>query len=845
LRIHEDGSPGIFTKWTGFRLPQGCPCPVRWRSGRRAGGRPPRSIVPELTMPRPHPPPGFQLPRFRDLTVFTLLALTLLAGEGAAQASTEVDGRVSDPDGRPVRGVAVSLGAAPIGTFRTVETDEAGYFRIGSLQPGSYLIRYVRIGFAPVEEEVEVVAGERIRADVVLVPTAVPLEGFGVEGVRSRTRALFEDQAGLTSRELSVEEIRRLPGLAESDPLRAVEVLPGVISPTDFSASFSVRGGSSDQNLILLDGFPIYNPFHLGGVFSVFNTDMVDRVELQTGGFPARFGGRVSSVLRVESDAGPGEFSVNGGVSFLAARVAVSGGIGSELRERLGWASARWRVSARRSYIDQLVRPFAELPYHITDLQGIGEVWTSGGSRITLTAYTGADVLALGGVSGEDFPLRLDWDWGNDLVGLRWTRGLEDGGMLEAGAGVTGFSTTLAFTDFDDSAFSSEVRQLSAFASAERWIGSEWKGALGASVDRYTFDNLARTGGTTFADSDGAGTAISSFAQAEWSSPGRWRVELGLRADAWTPDSGSSSMNPGPRLAVKRFLADGDAAINLSLGRYTQFAHSLRDEELPLGIDIWVLAGDRAPHVVSDQFQVGVERFVGDHWFLAAHGFYRSFDGVITNNFADDPNDPLDDLLAGRGRGYGADFFVERSADRVEGSLSVSMLKADRTFPDFRSGLETPEDVTYAPIFDRRIDLDLVLRFPLPGAWTGGLRWHVGSGLPYTRPLASYPFLSPRPTLDGRLDWQWEPGDEGELPYGIVLGPRNDARYPAYHRLDLSARRTYTRSWGAFTPYLDILNVYNQRNVLFYFFDFSSDPPVRTGLSMFPLLPSIGVEVNF
>src|SRR5690606_32951268 len=152
-------------------------------------------------------------------------------------------------------------------------------------------------------------------------------------------------------------------GLAEADVLRAVELLPGVVSTSDFSSAFNVRGGSADQNLILIDGFPIFNPFHLGGLFSVFNSDAIARAELLAGGFGAEYGGRVSSVLNVESDAGaPERVEVAGGVSLLATRLLVR----APLPERLGEGS---RVGpGRRSYFDVLLPPLADFPYHLTDL---------------------------------------------------------------------------------------------------------------------------------------------------------------------------------------------------------------------------------------------------------------------------------------------------------------------------------------------------------------------------------------------------------------------------------------------------------------------------------------------
>src|SRR5690606_21737297 len=198
------------------------------------------------------------------------------------------------------------------------------------------------------------------------------------------------------------------------------------------------------------------------------------------------------------------------------------------------------------------------------------------------------------------------------------------------------------------------------------------------------------------------------------------------------------------------------------------------------------------------------------------------------------------------------DLFLERRGDGPTGSASLSLLWASRTFPDFLSGREEAVEVTYPPVFDRRADLDLTLRLPVGTAWNLGARWHVGSGTPFTRPVASYAYFSPEVTGGGGLRWQGTPEvereaeeDVGPRALAVVLGPRNGARLPVYHRLDVSARRTCRPSWGEVTASLDILNVYNQMNVLSYFFDYSRTPPLRTGFSMFPFLPTLGVEVRF
>jgi hypothetical protein len=709
------------------------------------------------------------------------------------------------------------------------------------LAPGGYTLRVFGIGYGEDTREITLQANETLNVEITVQRRAIELAGISVEAAASRERMRFEAVGGATVRELDAAELRAVPGVAEADPIRAVEVLPGVVSTSDFSASFHVRGGSQDQNLILLDGVPIFSPFHLGGLFSVFNVDMLDRVELQSGGFAAEHGGRVSSVLEIESDAGDGAFSVAAGVSLLASRIAVGGLAPRSVSSALGQSSIRYRVSARRSYFDVLAKPFLEFPYHLTDFQALVESWSPGGDRIAVTAYSGQDVLSLTRVDDPDFPLRIDWDWGNDLLGVRWTHPREGGGSLDIRANVSQYGTGLGFPDFADTEFSSQIRQGQLRADLDTRPTASLGVQVGTSVERLSYANRFATGGTVFGDGSGTGSLLGTYLQTRWTRPREWLVEAGLRVDGWSPDPGPWITEVSPRVAVKRFFGGGESAVKIAAGRYTQFLHSVRDEELPLGLDIWVLAGSRAPHITSNQLQLGVEGYRDLDWFWSVEAYVRSFDGVVTVNLSDDPNSDLDDLLVGHGLSYGTDFLVRKETGTLTGWVALSLLKAERTFPDpLAPG--RPE-VTYAPIFDRRVDLDVVLQYPIWG-WDAGVRWNFGSGIPYTRAEGSYAYFSPRFVGGGRLEWDGG-GDDDEGGYGVVLGERNAARYPIYHRLDLSFRRTSVKSWGTITPYLNLLNVYNQRNPLFFFYEYDAAPPVRTGVSMFPLLPTIGLEVTF
>jgi len=477
---------------------------------------------------------------------------------------------------------------------------------------------------------------------------------------------------------------------------------------------------------------------------------------------------------------------------------------------------------------------------------GIGSGWTKGGDRLTLTAYTGRDVFDLASLEDTDFPLRVDWDWGNDAIGFRWAHPRRGGGSLDFRANYSRFKTGLAFPDFADTDFSSQIQQAQFRVDLDTRPTPRWSIQTGASTERLSYANSFTTGGTEFGSGWGNGWLLGTYVQARWSLPRSWLVEVGVRADGFAPDPGDPVIEIAPRLAVKRFLSGGDIAVKFAAGRYTQFLHSLRDEELPLGLDLWVVAGERAPHTVSDQVQVGIEGYRDIDWFWSVEGYVRSFDGVVTFNIAENLNDELDDILGGKGLSYGVDVMLRKETGDVTGWVAASLLKAERTFPDVLSPLEPLPEVTYPPIFDRRLDLDLVLRYPGPWGWEGGLRWNFGTGIPYTRAVGSYVYYSPRHVDGGGLHWPGaDEGDSDEPEYGVVLEDRNATRYPMYHRLDVSFRRTFPKSWGALTPYLNLVNVYNQRNVLFYFYEYERTPATRSGISMFPVLPTIGLEISF
>ena len=779
------------------------------------------------------------------------LAAQVVVVPRGAQEVADLRGRVRSEVAIPIEDATVRL-RLRADTARQLVTwsDRLGFFVFDDLTPGDYGLTAARIGYAVHETEVALINGADLTVEITLSEQPIELEGVVVAGGRTRRRAWFERSAGLTVQELARAALKLVPAVAEADPVRSVEVLPGVTRVSDFAASFNVRGGSADQNLILLDGVPIFTPFHGMGAFSVFNPDALKWAELKSGGFPARYGGRVSSVLLLESDMGDGELDVDAALGLLSSRATAKGSLPGNLSDGLGLVSARWQLSVRRSYLDLLTRPFldAPFPYWFQSAQAAFEGWTNYGDRVRITAYSGRDGINLrhaeildGGGDLDDWeaiPNRR-WSWGNDAVGASWTRPRPGGGAWDLYGSVSRFDADLELSHFGDVGVGTRIAQWSLGADLERRLTADTRWTSGLATHRMDYDNDIHGGaaGYTYPTGLGKGWGSAAYTQIHWRPTSRWLVEGGLRLDHWSPGDHPATVTLSPRIAVKRFLHQGAYALRAAAGRYTQFVHSLRDEEAPLDLDWWMLAGNRAPALVSDQIQGGIEAFWNrDGWFGSLEGYYRTFDGVVTQNWADDAIDPADDLLPGDGLTYGADLLIRKYRGKTSGWISVSLLKATRTFPDTDSGLDPAPLIEYPPVFDRRVELDLMLRRSLPGNSEGGLRWNFGTGRPYTPPVSLY-YIYDHQMSDRLFDPTYA--------QGIFFGPKNGARYPAYHRLDIILRKTWQKRWGDVTPYLNVINVYNRRNVHYYQYNYMGIPPVRTGFSMLPILPTIGVEVSF
>ena len=784
----------------------------------------------------------------RRLTIVALMLAGVAARRLPAQATTTeaargsgtVTGRaVAIQDSTPVQGAYVYVTGADGHVRRSTLSDERGRFTLRDVPSGSVTVRARRIGLLATLAVVDVPEGGT--ATLVLRMATQPRRLETVTTTAKATeRDQFENAADVGPVTMSRLQLSAVPSVGEPDVLRAVQLMPGVLARNDFSAGYNVRGGEADQNLVLLDGMPLYNPFHLGGLFGTFIDATVSDVSLLTGAFPAAYGGRMSSVLDVTSQTEARQ-GVHG--TLAASLLATSLSLGGALPD----ARTSWALAGRRTYADAIASAFTDrsVPYHFDDAQGKVVHAFENGAELSLTGYAGGDVLAgsfadLGADTSSNGAGQFGFDWGNQAVGLTLRLPLPHGAVLRIGdkerlglgdsalfvqrLSATRFATRL---DLGEGALTltNSVREARAGGSLD-WRANRHTRTLGYDAAYYLVDYAG-----------GSSVGIQSLALKQklasgalyfddtWRASRRLLVRGGARAELVT---GVNYRGVSPRASVK-FFADDDLAFTLTGGHFTQWLHSVRDEDTPVNIfDFWVASDDKLPVSSADQLSLGAERWWGPRRFIRLESYVKRYDRLPERNNADDPARNGDEFLRATGTSYGADVLLRQvEGGRLAGWVSYSYGVSRRSVGD----------VGYFPAQDRRHNLNAVASLKQGSRTTYTARIGLGTGTPYTNIIGQVYRRVYNPESG---TWDSDAGGVDREPVG---GAHNGARYPLFQRLDLGVARRYEWRGAEITPAFQVVNAYNAPNVFVYTFDYTSNPPTRRGISQFPILPTIGVTV--
>ena len=794
------------------------------------------------------------------------LALCLFAFHLAHGAeSGAINGFVRDAsDGEPLAYCNVYLDKTEFGAA----TNDRGYFYIGHVPAGKYDLVASFVGYKNEKRTLSVGPNQTVNVNLELSAGSIEVKEVKVTADRAR----FEREVEVSAVRLETKQLQFIPKVGgEVDLFRTIQLLPGVIATSDFSNRLYIRGGSPDQNLILLDGITVYNPSHLFGLFSPFIAEAVSDVTLLAGGFPAMYGGRLSSVLDVTTKEGNSKrYTGDASVSVIAAQGQVegplprakdkgesgNGKVGSTKDEAGGMTNSQspipddstsqdsllatrnpqpatspggsFLLAGRRTYLpDVLLKAFGidGLGYYFYDLMGKAnyEPWKD--SRFTLTGLAAEDVLDFWDPQDPN-GLKAKMTWGNRGASLRWNRVFTPilyGEVIGAWSNFfSNFNVNLGSTS--DIRMSTDLTDLTLKADLMWYAG-----------DRHTLDlgfdgRFTRTGMSFTYDTSGYNTAdtlwpLAVYVDEKWEAvPGKLYLKPGFRLSYYTK---GRRFAPEPRLGLKYHPAK-NTALNLAAGRFTQPMVTLNSTDAILSIyDMWlpVQADQALPTALH--FIAGAEQWLKRDVVASLEGYYKDYSNLLETRYGDYFTPP-ESLLVADGYSLGADFMLRKTEGWVNGWVSYSYAWTWRNIGD----------ESYHPHYDRRHNANVVLTFPrLFWGIDVSAKWTLGTGLPYSGIVAYYPKYQYRPS---EPEW-WRKPD-----WRFFNGARDAFRFPVYHRLDAGMTKTWKKKWGEISAFLDVTNLYNAKNVLLYYWEVGDNGlPVEHSVGMIPILPTVGVKVRF
>jgi hypothetical protein len=743
-----------------------------------------------------------------------MLAFPICQGLSTSDAWAQhaaVQGIVIDrTTAQPLSGAAVVLEQAGE-EVRSMLTDRNGLFQIAGLAAGAYRLRIILLGYATHEETIDLRAGQRLTANRALAVDPLQLEGIGVTG----------QGPGAVRRELgrqtiTAREIGRIPTPAAGGDLASyLQALPGVVGSGDRGGQLFIRGGTPSENLVLMDGMPIYQPFHITGFFSVFPEDLVDRAEFFPGGFGPKYSGRLSSVLEVGMrDGNRNQRALTASVSPFLVDVLTEGSLPGDAGQH------SYLVSVRRSLIEETSpwllgkeQPLRFDSYYLK-LSSLGH---DGGSRCSLTGLRSND---RGGLDPEDEESRV-W-WRNFLIGGRCTS-LAGETFLD---GRFGFSRLRsgAITR-GASAFSSSVSRIFMDVDASRTfrrIRFNFGGFTHFKHARHDFLEF-------FAQHDAADfwTGFGAYAEAEIPVGGGIRLLPGA-ATSWYPGTFSAAIEPRLRASWRpRFL--DDAELSGALGLHGQRIAGITDRRDAGSVfTAWTPAPDDS-RLEAIHAQTSWQQRFGAWFSWSVDGYYRRMRNLPVTTWSTIATF-TPDLSFADGRAYGADARVEyrRAPFYAFGGYGYGWTQYSSAQDDF--GVWFGEPVQYfRPPHDRRHQANALASLDL-GRYSFAARWEFGSGLPFTRPIGFDELF------DFRTDLPNVTRSYGQTR--LLLDRPYNGRLPPTHRLDLSMERVVDIGSRQIQLQAGVINVYDQNNLFYY------DVFTHRRIDQMPFAPFLSVRLQ-
>ncbi len=711
-----------------------------------------------------------------------------------------------------------------------------------------------------------------LAADTSLQIRLEPLEILDELVITAQTDKQVEE-VQMSRIEVPIAQIKSMPALlGEVDVLKVLQLMPGVQSGTEGGSGLYVRGGGPDQNLILLDGVPVYNANHLFGFFSVFNSDAINHVELFKGGFPARYGGRLSSVIDIQMKEGnQQEWHGEGGIGLIASRLTVEGPLKKEKSSLL--------FSARRTYIDILARPIikaanesnATAGYYFYDLNTKLNYRISQKNRLYLSAYLGSDrfyardTYSYSSFDGSTYRTEENnagINWGNITTALRWNHVYSP--RLFSNSTITysryRFNVLQEFnSDWKDGSTSGSEHEKGLYFSGIRDFAFKHDFdfvpvphhylRFGGNLILHRFSPGAlEISSTTQEDvslGDAALDALEFFAYAEDDVKinDRLKLNAGLHFSGFNTEA-RTYLSLQPRLSM-RYMLRHDLSLKASYARMAQYIHLLTNSGLGLPTDLWVPSTSSVLPEQSQQYALGVSKLWRSVFEFSIEGYYKDMRNLLEyqqgSSFEELDKKWEDRITTGDGNSYGAEFFLQKKKGITSGWVGYTLSWTNRQFDALNFGMEFPYK------YDRRHDLSIAVIHRLSEKAELSGTWVYGTGVGLTIPVA---FIESKD--DNQLQNPRSGGNWGGYNRVTIYSARNAVRMPSYHRLDFSYRHTKKKRWGERSWVLGVYNLYNRKNP--FYIDIKEEYNENTGAlvnrkfvqySLFQLIPSISYNFKF
>ncbi|WP_276495913.1 TonB-dependent receptor [Pontibacter litorisediminis] len=749
---------------------------------------------------------------------YTFLLLLACLHPALAQSVYTLSGRVLDAEtSLPLVGAAVALKERP---SAGAITDATGRYSFAAPE-GAYTLVVKYIGYDLQEQLVQL--NQPVALTIRLTPTAYQVQE--VEVVAERRPPLTETPV-MGQLEFPLETIKVLPVLfGEVDILKTVSLMPGVKSAGEGSTGFYVRGGGADQNLVLLDKATVYNPGHLFNFFSVFNSDAIDQTTLIKGNMPARYGGRLSSVLDIGMKAGSyDDFQVDGGIGLISSRLSVQG----PLQE----GKSSFILSGRRTYVDVLLGPFLKdteqggIPYHFYDLNGKLSFKLSEKDNLYLSGYYGRDV---GELTLSEGRFVADFFWGNASATARWNHRFNEKLQVDVSGVLSKYDFEFSW-DFGGFTTVAETGVKDYSANIDFSYKPNVRHQLQYGL-QYTYHQLRpRAGEAESASGEVFGTdrlltkyghEYALYLSDDVYLTDRLQLSLGIRNSYFTQtgpftfyqfdanQSPTDSTTYGDGQKVKSFSAweprvsakyelNKKSSLKAAFSKSAQYLHLVSNAYTTLPLDVWVPSSAMVEPQRATQYALGYFRSIKENQYEGSvEVYYKDLENQYEyrEGFAPGPsNRDLEyEFVSGSGESYGVELFLRKNYGALQGWFGYTLSRTTRTFPALNKGREFPAR------YDRRHDLSVVGTYKYNDRWTFGGSFVYGTGEATTLPVRRY-------YLEGTVNYQY--------------GERNSFRMQPTHRLDLSATlegkkwKNIENSWT-----FSVYNVYGRRNPYLYYID--------------------------